>query len=115
MKSTALRRRFRCAPLLLLVLHGCATTSAGKPDLLAFLGHEPVNKEAVLAHLGGPNATFEGERVLTYRLESDKGGFAVQRNNPKVEGWEGVSYDLVLVFDDNGLLQRHNLVAVRPP
>jgi hypothetical protein len=114
MTSTALQRGFCCLLLLSVTLAGCVTTSGGRPDLLAFLGREPVNKWDVLAHLGEPNEAFELDRVLTYRLASDKGGFSVRRNDPKTEGWEGVSYDLVLVFDANDLLQRHNLVAVRP-
>jgi hypothetical protein len=112
--STTLQRGLRCVILLPVALAGCVTTSRGNPDLLAFLGHEPVNKATVLAHLGEPNEVFEVDRVLTYRLTSNKGGFSVRRNDSKVQGWEGVSHDLVLVFDANGLLQRHNLVAVRP-
>jgi hypothetical protein len=100
--------------LLQVALAGCVTTtSGGKPDLLAFLEREPVNKSEVLAHLGEPNEAFEVDRVLTYRLTSDRGSLSVRRND-KTKGWEGVSYDLVLVFDANGSLQRHNLVAVRP-
>jgi hypothetical protein len=111
--STALQRGFRFLLLLPIALAGCATTSIGNPDLLAFLAREPVNKSEVLAHLGEPNEAFEVDRVLTYRLTSDRGGFSVRRND-KAEGWEGVSYDLVLVFDANDSLQRHSLVAVRP-
>jgi hypothetical protein len=114
MTSTALQRSLCCLLLLPVTLAGCVTTSGGNRDLLAFLEREPVNKAEVLAHLGEPNEAFEVDRVFTYRLASDKGGFSVRRNDPKAEGWEGVSYDLVLVFDANGLLQRHNLVAVRP-
>jgi hypothetical protein len=102
-------------PLVLLALAGCATTSSGRKDLLAFLARDPVTRQEVRAHLGEPNASFEKDRVLTYRLKSDKGGFSLHRNDPGATGWEDVNYDLVLVFDENGLLQRHNLVAVRSP
>jgi hypothetical protein len=111
--STALQRGLCCLLFLPVALAGCATTSSGNKDLLAFLGREPVNKSEVLAHLGEPNEAFEVDRVLTYRLTSDRGGFSV-RHKDKADGWEDVSYDLVLVFDANGTLQRHNLVAVRP-
>jgi len=112
--STALQRGLCCLLLLPVTLAACTTTSGGNPDLLAFLGREPVDKWEVLAHLGEPNETFEVDRVLTYRLTSDSGGFSVVRHKDKDEGWGDVSYDLVLVFDANGSLQRHNLVAIRP-
>jgi hypothetical protein len=105
---------------LLLAVTACATKPSGNKDLLTFLNHDPVTKQEVLAHLGEASATFENNRVLTYRLRSDKGGFSIQpatsRNVAyRNAGWDGVNYDLVLVFDENGVLQRHNLVSIRPP
>jgi hypothetical protein len=114
MLRATLQARFRCLLLAYLALAGCATTSGGNPNLLAFLERDPVAKTEVLAHLGEPSEAFEGGQVFTYRLTGGKDGLAVQRNGSKAIGWEGVSYDLVLAFDANGTLQRHNLVAVRP-
>jgi len=116
MACSTLPRSFSGALLLLLTLAGCVTTSSGsRGDLLVFLNQEPVTRQDVMAHLGEPNATFEHDRVFTYRLRSDKGGFVVQQTDPHVTGWEDVRYDLVLVFNENGFLQHHNLVTVRPP
>jgi hypothetical protein len=105
---------------LLLAVAACATTPSGNKDLLTFLNHDPVTKQEVLAHLGEASATFEKNRVLTYRLRCDKGGFSIQPTTSRYvayhnAGWEGVDYELVLVFDENGVLQRHNLVSIRPP
>jgi len=106
-----------CWPvLLLLTLGGCVTTSTGsRRELLDFLKQDPVTRQDVIAHLGEPNATFEHDHVLAYHLGSDKGGFIVQRTKKDVTGWEDVNYDLMLVFDENGLLLQHNLVTVRAP
>ena len=97
-----------------------ATTPSGNKDLLTFLNHDPVTKQEVLAHLGEASATFEKNCVLTYRLKSDKGGLSIQPPTSRHiayhnAGWDGVDYELVLVFDENGVLQRHNLVSIRAP
>lgn len=99
---------------LILAVAACATTPAGKHDRLEFLGRQPVTKQDVLSRLGDPSATFEHDQVLTYQLSHIKGGDYVlaQRGS---NSWEGVNYDLVLVFDEQGLLQRHNLVTIRKP
>jgi hypothetical protein len=103
-----------CALPLVLTLAACATTSSGKQDLLAFLEHDPVTKQDALAHLGTASACFEKDRVLSFRLHRDAGGYLVEPVGTHDTGWEGVNYDLVLVFDTDGVLQRHNLVAIRP-
>ena len=105
---------------LLIAVTACATTPSGNKDLLTFLNHAPVTKQEVVAHLGEASATFEKNHVLTYRLKGEKGGFSIQPTTSRYiayhnAGWDGVDYELVLVFDENGVLQRHNLVSIRPP
>ena len=91
---------------------GCASTPVGQRSLLDFLDQTPVTGEQVRQHLGEPHATFEQERVLAYRLSRNTSGY--YRAALKT-GWEGVQYDLIILLDDHDVVQRHNLVAVRPP
>ncbi len=64
------------------ILAGCAPEQVAKiaadakeRELLAFLVDGKTRKEEVLTRLGLPTGTFEGERILTYRmmLHSEKG------------------------------------------
>jgi hypothetical protein len=93
---------------------GCATPNPfhADPQLLQFLADGQTTKEAVLLKLGQPSATLESERFLTYRLGYEKkdGYFLIER---APVGWFGVKYNLVLVFDPQGVLRRHSLVEVR--
>lgn len=95
---------------LLAALGGCATAPIGKRDLLDFLQDGKTTREEVFVHLAEPSATFEGERILTYRLEEDEGGYSLL--GARSQNWSG-KYSLVLVFDENGVLRRHSLVRVQ--
>jgi hypothetical protein len=90
----------------------CATTSSAPPDpnLLAFLDRGPVLRADIAKVLGTPSATFEAGHVLTYRLSASSAGYS---RAPQGEGWEGVDYDLVLVFGADDELKQHALVAIR--
>ena len=105
-------------PVLMLVLGflvGCATTPipGASHDLLKFLQVGQTTRQEVLLKLGQPSASFEQERILTYRIGEDaKQGYYLIIPNAKMQ-WQGVHYSLVLVFDSSGVLQRHNLVAVQ--
>ena len=90
-------------------LAGCATLPP--PVHLEFLDHPPVTRDQTLAQLGPASSTFEADGVLTYRLGKNKTDYyLVPKKNP---GWEGVDYDLVLAFDDTGILNQHRLVLIR--
>jgi hypothetical protein len=82
-----------------------------------FLDANRVTREDVYAQLGAPHATFEGEHVITYRLGQSKEDYFVVRQEKHKEdvNWEGVSDDLVLAFDDEGVLRQHSLVPIRAP
>jgi hypothetical protein len=68
-------------------------------------------EEAVLK-LGQPSASFERERILTYRIGDDpkQGRYIVTPQ--AMLPWQRVKYSLVLVFDEAGRLQKQNLVTV---
>lgn len=105
-------RRVAIASLLLL-LTACTTVMPGADlKLLEFLRDGSTTREEVLLKLGEPSATLEAEKILTYRIggDGDLGYFVETR---KGDSWQNVQYSLVLVFDSNAVLQKHNLVYVR--
>lgn len=111
-----------------------------KQTLLSFLEDGKTTKEEVLLRLGIPSAQFEGERILTYRLRfeyysegdetKDTGGVVrkvrkemvviareIDPNDPRLSQWGGerptIDYlNLILVFDEHHVLQRHSLLRV---
>lgn len=91
---------------------GCSTAPIGRGDLLDFLKDGASTKEDIFLQLGDPNATYEDSRILTYRLSRDEKGWVVHGN---ATNWFGITANLVLVFDDQGVLRRHSLVQVRTP
>jgi hypothetical protein len=97
---------------LALIPIACATTPFGEPDLLDFILDGQTTREDATMHLGAPSASYESERILTYRLGKDKGGFYPVA---KRQGFYDVEYSLVLAFDDAGVLTRHSLVALKVP
>ena len=100
--------------LVLLLLAGCATPIVGaKKDLLQFLRPGHTTREEVLTTLGQPSGTFEQEKILFYRLGyHEKQGYYIIGPN-QLEPWALVRYSLVLIFDSNGVLCKHNLVDVK--
>ena len=102
--------------LLIVALAGCASHPIPRPDLLTFLEAEHVTRKDVEAHLGPPSAAFDRDGVLTYRLSEPKEGYFVappMKHNTNLD-WRGVNYDLVLAFDEAGILSAHNLIAIHP-
>lgn len=95
-----------------LQLAGCARPPAARKDLLEFLHDGSTTREQVELALGEPSARFEHSRVLAYRLKKDQAGYVLL---PRRDNWASVQYDLMLLFDASGVLQRHSLVEVRSP
>lgn len=89
---------------------GCSTAPSGRGDLLDFLKDGVSTREEIFLQLGEPCAMYEGSRIMTYRLSRDEQGW-VLRDTTK--NWYGVFVNLVIVFDDQGVLKRHSLVQVR--
>ena len=97
------------ASLCFLVAACAARPSRGQQGLIDFIQDGVTTRQELQARLGDPGATYEAERVLTYRLGRDPGGDYVFRNK---SDWLGVCANLVLVLDDRGILRKHSLVAV---
>jgi len=104
---------------------GCATPRI-KPinkgdfsDRLKFLINGTTTREDVLLKLGEPSGRFEGERILTYMLSIDDNKdlrvfprpFAVSRTDPRVYDLNPMVCSLVLVFQNNNLLEKSELVC----
>jgi hypothetical protein len=115
-----LRLQVSCIALLVVVVACATSTPAAKnqrddlKDLFDFLSRgQLLTKQEVMSYISAPpSATFEHERVLTYRLgRLNDGGYFVYSK----KGWDGVDFDLVLVFDDQGVLQRHSVVTIHKP
>ena len=64
--------------MLLVLLAGCATAASryASKTSLDFL-EDGNTKEAVILKLGPPTSTFEGDRIISYRLEKAKEGYFV--------------------------------------
>lgn len=104
------------AALLLVAFAGCATPPVipgASPDLLKFLQDGASTREQIMLTLGQPAATYEQEKILTYRLGQNpaQGYYLITPN--QLRQWEDVRYSLVLILDANGTLQKHSLVAVQ--
>ncbi len=104
--------------LLLVWLTGCATIPGASKNLLDFLEIGRTTREEVILKLGQPSGAFEQERILTYRIgENDQQGKYVitprsQTPPYSVPAWVNIRYSLVLIFDQNGKLEKQNLVVV---
>ena len=94
------------------LLAACATEPMGQKDLLDFLTVGVTRREDVHLKLGEPSGQYEGSRILAYRLAKDEAGYILVRGDT---GWAGVNYNLILVFDADGILTRHSVVEVRSP
>ena len=111
----------RGAYLLLPLLASCATTSPpvekiAEKAFLEFLEDGKASKQMVILKLGQPSGTFEGEKIVTYRIGKDEQGYFVvdrQGSTPVPGGWTGAKFSLVLIFDEHNVLQKHSLVPVR--
>lgn len=104
--------------LLLVALVGCVSPPQGRTDLLDFLNIGKTTREEVILNLGQPSASFEQDRILTYRIGTS-GNKAYYIVGPKVlipttaASWDNVSYSLVILFDDNGRLRKYQMVDVQ--
>lgn len=93
----------------LLLLSGCTSTQPYVKTSLDFLADGTTLKQVVFLKLGQPSATFDHERIVTYRLGFENGYVLLDKTND----WEGAKYSLVLIFDENNVLSKHALVEVR--
>ena len=101
--------------LVVVAISGCAAHTGGKHDLLTFLTAGTTTRAEAILRLGEPSRSYEDSRILTYWLEEEDSGYVVLRPVAPMAVWERVAYSLVLVFDGQGVLQKHSLVAIRSP
>lgn len=98
--------------VVILVSAGCATgAQQGDSGLLDFIKDGQTTRTEVILSLGQPSATFENERIHTYRIGGDRDSGYFVRDAPGT--WQNTSFSLVLVFGDDGTLQSHSLVKIR--
>jgi hypothetical protein len=62
-----------------------------------------------------PCAQFDGDRIMLYQLRADAQGewwVVAPRINAEtgLRAWDPHTYSLVLVFDEDGVLERHSLI-----
>lgn len=103
------------AAAMVFVLVSCATTAVpgASPRLLDFLDVGRTTRRETVLKLGQPSASFESDSILTYRIghESEQGYYVI---SPKAMlPWQHVRYSLVLVFDNNGILEKKSIVNVQ--
>lgn len=107
---------FGLGALTVLAVGGCAEPAlipGAKADLLAFLKEGHTRREEAILTLGQPSATFEKERILTYRVgHDDKQGYYIISPR-ELQPWANVRYSLVLVFDEKAVLSAYRLVPVQ--
>lgn len=96
-----------------LIQSGCATAQvfSGDRQLLSFLHDGTTTRTEVVERLGEPSAQLRADHILTYRIVgSDAAGYGVWAPHATQPD---ARLSLVLVFDDQGVLQRHALIKVR--
>jgi hypothetical protein len=102
-------------PVWLSLLAACSTPPLrGEPGLLDFLADGATPRSEVVARLGQPTRCLRSGEICTYRVSHDEAGQYVKL---EVGGsnWMDTDGSLVLVFDADGVLQRHAIVRVREP
>ena len=108
--------------MLLVLLASCAIHASRQRNTVSldFLEAGKTTKKAVILKLGYSFATFEEEQIISYRLGKIRDGYIVieRTADPNVPGgpaWLGGlegKFNLMLVFDDHAILQRHSLVPI---
>lgn len=100
---------------LLIILVAACTPTLGRKDLLSFIEEGKTTREQVFLTLGEPAASYEGGRILCFRLGHDDGGDYIVLAGSDTIRFTGVKTSLVLIFDEKGVLRRHSLVQVKGP
>jgi hypothetical protein len=95
----------------LLTIACAAPETQGDTALLTFIADGETTRTEAVLHLGQPSASFENDRILTWRLHGDdQAGYFIS-DDPGT--WNEVRYSLVLVFGSDGVLETHSKVAVK--
>ena len=121
------RRSAAIGFLIILLLSGCAETRLQTVDdatvqqQLVLLEDGRTTKEDILLKFGIPSSQFEGEKILSYRLRFNQKenrfeviSREVDRRDPRFTEWVQTEYNLVLVFDEKHILQKHSMLRINP-
>ena len=105
-------RRLIVGALASFLTFACAAPETmGDTALLTFIAIGETTRTEAMLRLGEPSASFENDRILTWRLHGDdQAGYFIS-DDPGT--WNKVSYSLVLVFGSDGVLETHSKVAVK--
>ena len=76
---------------------------------LEFLKDGQATRDEILLQLGAPSKEFEAGRIWAYRLDRK---YRVVESRPGL-GWKRARFSLILVFDADKILEKHNLIRVR--
>lgn len=107
--------------------YGCATPVVKTIDTpeyrsrLLFLEPGRTVREEVLLRLGEPSGQYEGERIFTYLLSIGREGklhvlprqLALSPHDPRVYNLSPSVCSLVIVFRNDGVLEKFSLVGSR--
>jgi hypothetical protein len=100
-------------------LGACASQPKTRLVQLEFLQANKVSRASVDEHLGQPSASFNQDRVVTYRLSRTDQGYLVAP--PRIASskvpldWQGITHDLVLAFDEAGMVSEYRLIEIHQP
>jgi hypothetical protein len=101
------------------VIAGCAAKTVPEklPDLnfISFVQDGLTTKKDVLLRLGPASGAYQHETILTYRIFYDPSDGNKWRVIDKCLpfDWQFVTYNLVLVFNENSILESHSLIQLR--
>ena len=107
-----------CLVVMILLTAGCAAWTVAPQDQqfvserLPFLRDGKTSRKEVLSRLGTPDYRHEGGRILAYKIWT----CAMEEQRPLIAetrcGDSG-TYNLILVFGPDNLVERHSLVRVK--
>ena len=107
-----------CLVVMILLAAGCAASTVAPQDQqfvserLPFLRDGKTSRKEVLTRLGAPDYRHEGGRILAYKMWM----CAVEVQQPlseEIRCRDPGTYNLILVFGPNNLVERHSLVRVK--
>lgn len=101
-----------------LLLAGCAghiplDTERQVREAVPFLVEGTTAREELLLKFGPPAGSYEGERILSWRLTREREGEFRPFASDTRRGGPLLLYALTAVFDDRGILARFSLVPLQ--